>query len=203
MNLQQLVTEAAEAADNPEHEWDRRAIDWPHLTPESVVFEVGSFKGRWALQIARRYNPRLFCFEPQAWACDVTAAALEGYNAQVFCYGLGVRNETRQLGEFGTDGCSVLAATRETASGVLRDIAEVVQELDTPHIDLMLINIEGYEFVLLPYMLDCGIMPDLLMVQIHEVNGYKGERLGETLSEKYRLLWDYGLTLSAWKKKTP
>lgn len=200
MDIQQLVQEAIAAADNPEHAWDRKAIEWPHLTSENVVFEVGSFKGRWALQIARLYNPRLYCFEPQAWACDVTAEVLADYNAQVHCYGLGTYNGQRQLGEFGTDGCGFLANTRETGQGQVRDIAEVLPELGVASIDLMLVNIEGYEHILLPYMLECGIAPDILMVQVHEIGGYTDEQLrGVLLRNGYTPLWDYGRVLSAWK----
>jgi len=68
----------------------------------------------------------------------------------------------------------------------------------------MLINIEGYEHLLLPYMLDCGIRPDVLILQCHEVNGYTGGGLWDTLKQGgYGLLWDYGLTLSAWENKKP
>lgn len=203
MDIQQLVQEAIAAADNPEHVWDRKAIEWPHLTPESVVFEVGSYKGRWALQIARRYNPRLYCFEPQSWAREVTAAVLADYNAQVFGFGLGDHDGSLNMGEFGTDGCSFLASTRETGTGQLRDIAEVLPEIGVSHIDLMLVNVEGYEHVLLPYMLSQGIAPDILMVQCHETGNYGCSDLWHLLGMEYDPLWSFGSVLSAWKRKKP
>ena len=70
------------------NEWDRKAIDWP-LNHESVVVEVGGYTGRWALQIADRYAPRLFVFEPQFWAFEVCREVL-GDRAVVLPYGLGI-----------------------------------------------------------------------------------------------------------------
>jgi hypothetical protein len=58
VTLADWVAEAKASAAVVEHPWDVQALDWP-LTAESVVVEVGGYKGRWALQIAERYAPRL------------------------------------------------------------------------------------------------------------------------------------------------
>lgn len=198
--LEQWASETRQAANNPEHEWDKLAIHWPGLNEQSIVFEIGSYKGRWALQMAERYNPELYCFEPQGWACNVTKHVLQKYNAHVFNYGLGVENAIMPMGEFETDGCSFLRDTRRHGVGEIRDIVEFIASFDIPVIDVCLINIEGYEYELVPYMLANEIKPKNLMIQFH------GEALQDLVLRKligldYVNVWDFGQTLACWKLK--
>lgn len=98
-----------------------------------------------------------------------------------------------------TDGCSFVASEGLTAVGELRDIADVLPELGVTEIDLMLVNIEGYEYTLIPYMLTEGIKPRRLMVQCHDGQDDYGFLI-DLLAESYTCLWDYGMMLSAWER---
>ena len=199
--LEQWASETRAAAANPEHEWDRKAIDWPGLNSDSVVWEIGSFKGRWALQMAERYNPKLYCFEPQEWACDVTRYVLRDFdNVIVRNCGLGVRDELLPMGEFGTDGCSFLRNTRNKGEGYIRNIVDVVRESGVKQIDICLINIEGYEYELIPYILEQKILPRYLMVQFHG-DAMQDLLLRKLIQTEYNLYWDYGKWLACWVVK--
>lgn len=200
-----LIAEARQIAQaDPEHEWDRRALEWP-LTSESVVVEVGGYKGRWAYQIAERYNPRLYVFEPQDWAAAVCRGVLEGYNAQVFNYGLSAHAFHFQMQGWGTDGCRVVDVEDPAARWAEFHFLDwVFTSLELHHVDLMLMNIEGYEYTLLPYMLDNKILPDRLIVQFHtfaDPDGTKLKNIRRRLSKHYTVAWDYGPTLIAWQRK--
>lgn len=198
--LEQWAKETRAAAANPEHEWDRRAIDWPELNQDSIVWEIGSFKGRWALQMAERYNPVLYCFEPQTWAWEVTRYVLAGYKAMAFNFGLGTENATLPMGEFETDGCSFLRDTRTKGTGEIRDIVEVLDEYGVESIDICLINIEGYEYELVPYMIENDILPRYLMVQFHG-DAMQDLLLRKLIETKYEIYWDYGKWLACWVVK--
>jgi FkbM family methyltransferase len=201
-----MTTHAAEtraAALNIEHEWDRRAIDWP-LTKDSVVVEVGGYKGRWAFQIVGYYQPRLYVFEPQPWAFLVCRNLLRGH-AKVLPYALGITDGAFPMGDFETDGCSfVKEGTQQRGTGQMREIGAAFAELSIRHIDLMLINIEGYEYTLIPHMLDRGILPQRLMVQFHDFADPTGEReqaiRGLLVQTGYREVWTYGAVLTAWER---
>jgi len=201
--IQQWVREAKQAAENPEHAWDKKAMDWP-LTAESIVLEVGSFKGRWALQIAQKYNPRLFCFEPQSWAWEVTKQVLTDYNAKVFNFGLGTRSAMLPMAFYGTDGCRFAEKgepdhTAPKVLGQMHEISAALGGLGISRIDLMLVNIEGYEYTLIPHMFAQGIFPLRLMVQFHTGNYLDLKR---QIDKHYDLLWHYGRKLSAWELET-
>lgn len=194
-----LVDEALETSRNITRELDERNVEW-ELDENSVVFEVGSYRGRWAHQIAERYNPHLFCFEPQPWAAETARRLLEGFNAQVFTFGLGEKDAELPMSEFHTDGCSFLRSTRERGLGKIREIKSVVEELGIDTIDLMLMNIEGYEYILIPHMFNQGIFPKILVAQFHKYEGYNlYSETVELIKEYYSNLWDYEMHLSAWE----
>jgi FkbM family methyltransferase len=199
--LDQLVLETRMAAACPEHVWDRLALDWP-LTSESVVVEVGGYKGRWALQIAERYAPRLFVFEPQPWAAAVCRAVLHGYGAMVLPYALGATSGVMLMGDWETDGCSLLKAGGEHQVEMF-EIAAIFRQLGLTQIDLMLMNIEGYEYMLIPHMLHRGILPQRLMVQFHEdVSGpaATADIFAQLEAAGYAVVWTYGAVLTAWER---
>jgi FkbM family methyltransferase len=203
--LDTMAAEVRARAANPEHVWDERAIDWP-LERHSVVVEVGGYTGRWALQIAEKYHPRLFVFEPQPWAAAVARAVL-GDMAHVYNVALGDQDTTLPMGRWETDGCSLVNVTGSQEVGQMREIGGMLGPTQcqiSNHIDLMLMNIEGYEYTLLPHMLDVGILPKRLMMQWHLFGDPYGlimaghwQRL-EALG--YRIVWTYGIMLTAWER---
>lgn len=194
---EQHIAETRAAAANPEHDWDRRALEWP-LTKRSVVVEVGGYKGRWALQIAERYGCKLYVFEPQAWAADVCKAVL-GERAMVFDYALGATAGAMLMGDYETDGCSLVKAGAEHPVTVV-EIGATFRQFKISRIDLMLMNIEGYEFTLIPHMLSQGIKPTRLMVQVHEFAGNAGAIQEALAAHGYKILWTYGTMLTAWER---
>lgn len=200
--LAELVDETRRAAANIEHPWDHQALDWP-LTTESVVVDVGGYKGRWALQIAERYRSRLYVFEPQPWAAAVCREVL-GERATVEGYGLGTKNAVLPMEHWETDGCTFVTIGPRADFGELREIGEAFEEFGVAHIDLMMMNIEGYEYTLIPHMLDQGIYPDRLMVQFHafaDPDGAQLVRIHERMAEAdYTVPWTYGPLLSAWER---
>lgn len=200
--LDAMVEDVKRRAANPEYVWDTRAIDWP-LDEQSTVVEVGGYCGRWALQIVERYHPRLFVFEPQQWAWNVCATVLAD-SATVLNYGLGDRDVVLPMGNWETDGCSLVNVVGTQSYGQVRETKQAFKSLEIAEIDLLLMNIEGYEYTLLPYMLDKGILPRRLMVQYHLFGDPYGLIMAQhwTRLEElgYKIAWTYGIMLTAWER---
>jgi FkbM family methyltransferase len=202
--LDAMVADVRARAANPEHAWDKKAIDWP-LDEHSTVVEVGGYCGRWALQIAERYHPRLFVFEPQPWAYEVCRRAL-GDAATVLNFGLGVEDAEHGMGEWETDGCSFVKPLKlgQVHFGVLNEIGSAFEAWGIEDIDLMLMNIEGYEYTLLPHILEKNILPKRLMVQFHTFVDEYGMALAHIHAalelRGYRIAWTYGVMLTAWER---
>lgn len=192
---------------------NERSFDFP-LTAASVVVEVGGYAGRWAREIAARYDPHLYVFEPQDWAFAKCVAALAPYpRARLYAYALGVQDGMFDLGNFGTDGCSFVkdAAWCEAVGwavgrGEMRRVDRVFEALGLESIDLLLMNIEGYEYELLPFMLYQGLVDHIrfLMVQFHLLHTDDATRyalLREDIGHSHKVYFDYGTTLVCWERR--
>lgn len=195
--IDQLVTFVRQSAATIEHPWDAQAIDWP-LDSSSVVVEVGGYVGRWALQIAERYRPRLVVFEPQPWAAEVCRAVL-GDRATVVNAALGDHFGPMQMTNWETDGCS-LAKPGGDRQVVMVEAAQTFDQLGITTIDLLLMNIEGYEYTLLPYLLDQGILPRRLMIQLHGSDDDNAAVFDRLAQAGYHIVWTYGAMLTAWER---
>lgn len=191
---------------------DTYAVEWP-LTTESIVLEIGGYEGRWAKQIAERYAPHLYVFEPQQWAYEKCRAALASYpRAQVLNYGLWVHAGLLPMGDYETDGASFVkdgewcaADRRVMGVGLVREAGEVWRELELDNVDLCLINIEGGEYTLLPHLIETGLLNRIrfLMVQFHlfvpdGAAHYSAAR--REIERTHRVKWDFGTTLTAWER---
>lgn len=153
---------------------------WPlikdfQLPDNADVVVVGAYKGLAMEALAELYpTSKISGFEPQSWAFEEANSRLVNYpNARVANIGLGVEDQLLDMGEWHTDAASFIntgPGSREQGTGYigeadkcLRDIAQVT------HIDLMIVNIEGYEYKLLPHLRSKGWFNSIerLAVQWH------------------------------------
>lgn len=175
---------------------------WPmvakfNLPPNSAVLVVGAYKGISMKLIQELYHPRvLIGYEPQLWAVVEAMQTLQATNGVVFNWGLGVESGRFPMGEWNTDGCSFINVdSREQGVGLMWNADQALKVLELPVIDLMVMNIEGYEFELIPYLHDKGWLNhiDRLAVQFHTgfPNEYKMPGTIKLLDDNYKKrTWD-------------
>jgi FkbM family methyltransferase len=141
---------------------------WPigrnlDLNGNSVVYIVGGYKGITTELINEMYHPKLIrAFEPQEWAFKILreVALAHPESIEAYNYGLGNRADTLPMGEWGTDACSFInvgPGSREQGEGLMVPAEWTMQ--DVANIDLMIVNIEGGEFELIPYMRSRDLLP--------------------------------------------
>jgi len=144
-------------------------MDWK-LNPESKVVIAGAYKGIVAMNYWERWQPYLYLFEPQDWACDILREQFKDKpKVSIGEYGLGIEDGKFKMGKFGTDGCSFSADCNQRGTGRLRKIDTVFEAFGLSHVDLFVMNMEQYEFKLLPYMFEQGMIKtvDKFLVQFH------------------------------------
>ena len=186
---------------------DTLALQWPEVNEDSVVWEIGGYEGRWALQMAEKYNPELFVFEPQDWAVAKIKEKLMGYKANVYQFGLWTHGGEMTLNEFGRDGGTLMQPeAKDPRSILVVDAYSFFIKEHIEQIDVCLMNIEGGEFVLLPYMIGMGMMPKIkyFWIQWHlfvQTAAEKWLRLREMLDVTHEMIWDCGSTAQAWKRR--
>lgn len=190
------------------------ALDWP-IGPESLVWEIGGYKGRWAKQMYDKYQCYIDIYEPQPWAYEILLSTfgVDHPKVSVKNYGLWVMDANLPLYGFETDGASIIP--HETNNSTKNcDFHNIGMELQysilavnfTDFVDVCLMNVEGAEYVLIPHMIGAGIMDKIrfFWCQFHPRTPYD-EAVEDVLFRKmeitHRLLWDCYPTAVAWERK--
>jgi len=179
-----------------------RRLDFP-LTRQSVVLDVGGYIGDWSVEIAKRYDPRIHVFEPMPETFKILRHNTEN-NPRISVYPFGLADGNRMARFSGPEGGSTTFGAGENGvNACLRDIKEVVDELDLGEIDLVKINIEGGEYDLLHRMFETELIPRCryLMIQFHpwfpDAKRLRRELVG-ALSATHEVLWSYPFVWESW-----
>lgn len=181
------------------------ALDWP-INADSIVWEIGGYEGRWAAQIAEKFDPTIEIFEPQTWAFNKLAQRFWGKEkVRLHPYGLWIDSAVLPMSHYETDGASLMNEGGLTADGVFEDIFGILKA-EPNDIDLALMNIEGAEFILIPYMVGLGLMKRFryFWCQFHTFADPSGRRKGEIYNGvqlTHRVIWDFYPTAVAWERK--
>jgi len=148
------------------------------INKDSVVFEIGAYDGAWARTIESAYHPRLYLFEPQKWAYERCVEAFKNKsNVRVFNFALGVFTGTGRMGDFQSDGASLMKTEPVKCDQVnprFQDVEivafdEFLASEKIDYIDLCQMNTEGYEYFLIPYLIEKGLITKIkyLACQFH------------------------------------
>lgn len=188
------------------------ALDWG-LNENSLVWEIGGFEGRWAQQIWDKFHCHIDVFEPQYWAVEKLKKRFDGIEKiTIHPYGLMVPPreyewETMSIGGYETDGAGLYSDKYPILAVPFRDINYELSEL-SKKVDLALMNIEGYEFELIPHLIETGKMKKFkhFWCQFHmglgitDVNTRK-DWIFSALSKTHDMIWNCFPTAVAWRLK--
>lgn len=162
-----------------------------NLGPNSRVVVAGAYKGDTIAFLRELFDCYVAGYEPQPWAFDRCYARF-GADPKVhlFPYALGTSNEWLPMWKIGTDGATLEPVTGEN-SGLLVDVRDA---LTAPiSCNLLVLNIEGYEHTLLPYLSNHGRLSciDAIIMQWHgEARLAAGTRV--VLERTHRPTWIWG-----------
>jgi hypothetical protein len=121
-------------------------------------------------------------------------------------YALGDDNQTMKLALL-DDGSSLYRDSESYEEVLMRDITEVLRELQISSIDLVKINIEGGEYVLLPRMLSAGIVNKCtdIQIQFHKTvpdAALLRDKIRAGLSKTHVLTYDYAFVWENWHRRS-
>lgn len=180
-------------------------LEYP-LTGNSIVFDVGGYKGEWSTEIANRYNPYIFIFEPvPKYSYAIVTKFSSNTKVKVYNFGLSDRDAIEKM-SLREDGSSCHSAGKNQIDVALRDVSRFLDELRVDRIDLMKINIEGGEYRLLKRMIEKGITERCgdIQVQFHEF--YPNAALlrsdiRKCLEKTHFITYDYPFVWENWRRK--
>lgn len=187
------------------------ALDWD-LNEDSHVWEIGGYEGRWAQQIWDKFHCNITIFEPQDWAYHkLLKRFLGNTKVNILPYGLWTKDDVLIMGNFETDGASVINNGKGPHSKIgVKDIVHEVRRFMIqyhPRIDLALMNVEGAEFELIPYLMRTGMFYhfDQFWCQFHpglvEDGDNKAFEMFLDMDKTHQTLWECYPTAVAWRRR--
>jgi hypothetical protein len=181
------------------------ALDWS-IDSQALVWEIGGYEGRWAAQMVEKFDPWMRIFEPQDWAFrKLHERFKENNKILLYPFGLWIETAFLPLFHFETDGASLLNEGGRDKLCDFREIGQILRD-EIRDIDVCLMNIEGAEFVLLPYLFRLDLMKRFrfFWCQFHtfaDPGGKAAYWIYHEMNKTHNLIWDFYPTAVAWERR--
>lgn len=196
-------------------DWHRETsflLDYPSKSKRPAISVIGAFNGTIAgLLIDQHPEADHHLFEPQDWACKQLGEQFGDLsNVHIHQFGLGDRDGTFQMGLYRTYCCSFMRGPVPLKDGTwyngeLREFGRCMKELGIEGIYYASMNIEAYEYVLLPYMAEMGWLKrcEAIGISWHNDNtpGYAIDGPYTYMGQKVHRYWEVQDMLSVNHKK--
>jgi FkbM family methyltransferase len=182
-------------------------INYP-LTSDSIVFDLGGYKGDFAYTINNKYGCYVYIFEPSEKFFNECLNRFKN-NPKIKCYNYGLSDKN---GKFDLsnedDGSSLLKSSNPLKCKTVSVEAfnEAINVLEIDKIDLLKINVEGAEYLILSNIIKNSINQRIryFQIQFHKfIPNAKSLRDGirNSLSETHLEIWNYPFVWESWENK--
>ena len=181
-------------------------LNYP-LNENSIVFDIGGFKGEFARDIYCKYNSAIYVFEPvpefYGW---IVEKFVNNSKVKVFNFGLGSRNHKTQITL--NDNSSSLYTKGDNSINIeIKSFNDFINDYHISKINLAKINIEGSEYDLLESIIEAGNISKIqnIQVQFHDFiidNAQERMRsIQKKLTLTHKLTYQYEFVWENWRLK--
>jgi FkbM family methyltransferase len=139
-------------------------LNYP-LNEESIVMDLGGFKGIWASQIINLYNPNVYIIEPVYNYYNYMVSKFADNN-KVKLMNVGISNEDKEDIIFVNEDSSSFNSNGTPENIKLLTMKSIFNKWNLEKVDLLQINIEGYEYLLLEHLVNEDILDKFKYIQI-------------------------------------
>jgi FkbM family methyltransferase len=185
-------------------------MNHPNLNKNSIVFDLGGYKGDFSADLYKKYGCQIYVFEPNPSYYKICEDRFRDIdNILVLNYGISDNDCFLDLSDSEDGSSTDISQIKENTSIIsaeFRNCLRVIKELDIDIIDLMKINIEGGEFPLLQYLADNEKL-DIsknYQIQFHnfvENADIKRKQITDALSQTHYRTWCYEFVWENWTYK--
>ena len=180
------------------------------ITEGGVALDLGAYVGNWSLRMSERYGCTVYAFEPSPGPAAKAADRLRAYpRVTVMAVAVGGANGDATLNRDGP-GSSIVGGKGAfgSVSVPVRDIVDLLEELELDHVDVMKINIEGAEYDLFDRLVETGWLPRIgaVSIQFHEwprSAHRRRRRIRAALRQSHDRVWSYGWVWELWVRRDP
>jgi FkbM family methyltransferase len=137
------------------------------LNENSIIFDVGGFKGDWAKIMWEKYKCYIYIFEPIKEYYTGIKSLFEG-NDKIKCFNFGLSDSTRYSDiVLAGDSSSLHIKSSDKKDKIkLVRMLDFLDSIPDKKIDIIKINIEGEEYSLLEDMIKHNMLKNFINLQI-------------------------------------
>ena len=176
-----------------------------NLNENSVVFDIGGYKGEFAADIFCKYGCNIYIFEPIIeYYEEIKSKFRNNSKVRIFPFGLGMKNSS-ELISLDENNSSLFRFSEHQILIQIKSINEFIEEYKITNIDLMKINIEGAEYDLLDSLISVKnhLIIQNFQIQFHDfVFDSAKERMVKIQSDlvkSHSLTFQYEFVWENWK----
>jgi len=179
------------------------------LKPDSIVLDLGGYRGDWSSELFSRMPCQIHVFEPVPEFYKIIQSRF-AKNPHIKVHPFGLAGDTRQEKISQTaESSSIFGSGKDKITIQLYDIADWIQN-NLPSdrlIDLLKINIEGAEYELLERIIDCGLTLRFKNLQIQFHNLFpdaetRMTRIQNHLHKTHHPKYQYKFVWEDWRLKS-
>jgi FkbM family methyltransferase len=181
-------------------------LSYEELNEDSVVFDLGGYKGEWTGQIFSMFGCCIFVFEPvSTFFHQIRERFKRNKKINVFSFGLGNKN-IQQTIYLHAEASSVHRKNGVPEIITIKNFESFLQENNINKIDLLKINIEGGEYDLLEFLIEKNLIRKIknIQVQFHNFVPDAVRRMAniqQALSATHTPTYQYKFIWENWKLK--
>jgi len=186
-------------------------LTYPELDTDSIVFDLGGYKGQWASDIFSKYGSNIFVFEPvQSFSNFIEERFSKNNKIKVYNIALGKHDGEEKFllkkDESKSYNVETVMESDDFITVKFKDIISFLAENQISTIQLMKINIEGGEYELLDYLIEKDWIQhiDNIQIQFHDFFPNSEQRMSiiqSKLAETHTLTYNYKYVWENWKRK--
>lgn len=180
-------------ADNAEH----LRYDYDEdLNNDSLVVDLGLYKGTFAELISKKYNCNVYGFEPIWDFFDQSSSKLSKFSkVKVFNYAVGGSDRIDKI-SLDMDGSSIYHNKGKIVNIQVRSFKSVIEELKIETVDLLKINTEGCEYEILDHIIESNLLSIFknIQVQFHDFvpdASKKRDKIRDELAKTHKETYSY------------
>ena len=177
------------------------------LDENSIVLDLGGYKGEFASDIYCKYSPTIYVFEPIKSFYEIIKNKFSNTNkVKSFHYGLAGKDQEMKI-SLTDNSSSVYIQSEATETIQLKSIVDFIKYHNIQKVDLIKINIEGGEYEVLESLIENNMLTVFknIQVQFHDfiVQNAKERmtNIQNNLAKTHELTYQFEFVWENWKLK--
>ncbi len=167
-----------------------------NLKEDSIIFDLGGYKGEFAKTINDKFGCKVYVFEPFFEICG---------NDKIIVYKHGISDKTENVLIYINGNSTSVYGSGNSYEVKMVSLKQFLEANDISHVDLIKINIEGGEYRLLRHMINTGIVDyfENIQIQYHACISNHAELIAiltKDLSKTHIREWCFPYIFESWKK---